>query len=40
MKYDVTFRRKKRGPARNSEMDLMPIFFCEIIYFLLDYDVT
>ena len=25
--------------AKNSEMDLMPIFFCKIIYFLLDYDV-
>ena len=30
----------KRRPAKNSEMDLMPIFFCKIIYFLLDYDVT
>ena len=30
----------KRRPARNSEMDLRPIFFCRIIFFLLDYDVT
>ena len=33
-------RRKSRGLAKNSEMDLMPIFFCRIIYFLLDYDAT
>ena len=25
----------KRRPARNSEMDLRPIFFCKIIYFCL-----
>ena len=33
-------RRKIRGSAKSSEMDLMPIFFCKIIYILLDYDVT
>ena len=32
-----TYNRKKekRRPARNSEMDLRPIFFCKIIYFCL-----
>ena len=25
----------KRRSAKNSEMDLMPIFFCKIIYFYL-----
>ena len=28
---DTTQTRKSRGLARNSEMDLMPIFFCKII---------
>ena len=35
----VTTEAKRRS-ARNSEMDLRPIFFLQNYLFLLDYDVT
>ena len=37
---DKRSKKAQRRSAKNSEMDLMPIFFCKTIYFLLDYDVT